>query len=115
MIDENIKSFLKNTNIERLHWNFWRESIILDVNQKSILIAPLAELAKLQGSGKFAKGGYFEKEQKIKVPISYESATSNQPKEFIEVWRGSNSPRSVGYRNALASVSGSTMNFEVEY
>jgi len=114
-VDENLKRFLNNTKIERLSWNYWRTSLGLTANQKPVLCVPLAELAKLQVAGEFEKGGYFEKAQKIKVPISYESAFENKPKEFIEVWRASNSPRSVGYKNALASVAASTLNFEVEY
>lgn len=114
-VDDNLKQYLEypdGAKIERLGWNYWRSSISLTANAKPILLAPLAEFGQLQIAGKFEEGGYFEEEKLIKVPISY---TSNQPKEFVQVWRSSNSTRSVGYKNALAQVSASTLNFEVEY
>ena len=120
-VSDDLKRFLKNTKIEILHWDHWRDFIALDVNRKLILSVPINEIAELQelvsGADTLTKKGwlakYFEKKQKIKVPISFDS--DNQPKEFMEVWRSRNSPQSIRYKNALATVSASTSNAEVTY
>jgi len=111
-----MQNFCRRNKILSLQWGSWRQYISLRVNNKPILLAPLTDLAELYVDGELKKGGYpKDDEQKIKVPISFESAESKQPKAFIEIWRGSPSSQSVGYSSALGSVSASTLNFEVEY
>jgi hypothetical protein len=107
-VDNNLKSFLKNTKIEVLAWGSLRQSVSLRVNEKNILFAPVDEIIELQKDRKLKNGklDLFAEPQKIKVPISFDD--DNQPKEFAEVWRISRSPNSVGYQNALGSVSAST-------
>lgn len=105
----------KEAKIGVLAWEMWRGCLGLKVNKNLILLTPpLAEVIELETQGKLSNPGSIKDEDtKIKVPVSFDD--NNQPKEFIEVWRGSASDRSLGYGNALGHVSFSTLNFEVEY
>lgn len=86
-----------------------------DANKNLILLTPpLAEVVELETKGVLSKlCGVKDEDTKIKVPVSFDD--NNNPKEFMEIWRGSASDRSLGYGNALAHVSFSTLNFEIEY
>ncbi|MCK5027713.1 MAG: hypothetical protein KAS07_04805 [Candidatus Pacebacteria bacterium] len=113
-VDQNIEHFLKSSNIKMLAWEPWREFLSLEVNKKLILLAPVEEFVELQVNRVLKNGGSpKDEEKKIKVPISFDD--QNNPEELIEIWRGSASNRSVGFSNALCSISASTLNFEVEY
>jgi hypothetical protein len=113
-VDPNLEDFLKNSKIKMLDWGLWRQFIGLHVNKKIILLAPIEEIVELQLNGVLKNGGSLKDEEtKIKVPILFDD--KNNPKEFIEIWRGSSSDRSIGFSNALGLVSASTLNFEVEY
>lgn len=105
----------KEAKIGVLQWEMWRGCLGLKANKNLILLTPsLAEVLELETQGKLSNPGSIKDEDtKIKVPVSFDD--NNQPKESIEVWRGSASDRSLGYGNALGHVSFSTLNFEVEY
>ncbi len=53
--------------------------------------------------------------EEIEIDVPYSFDDNNNPKEFMKIWRGSASHRSLGYGNALGHISFSTLNFEVEY
>lgn len=113
-VGEEIEFYLKSSKIKVLSWRSWREFIGLDVNQNAILLAPVEEIVELQTSRVLKNGGSIrDEDKKIRVPIVFDD--QNNPKEFTEIWRGSASNRSVGFSNALGSISASTLNFEVEY
>lgn len=113
-VDKDLEQFLKSSQIKMLSWSPWRQFIGLDVNKKTILLAPVEEIVELQVNRVLKNGGSIkDEEKKIRVPLSFDD--QNNPKEFIEIWRGNASDRSVGFSNALGSVSASTLNFEVEY
>ncbi len=117
-VDADLEEFLKNTQIKRLGWECWRQYLSLDVNNIPILLVPLKEIVELQTQGELQHwSGPSEKPQKIKVPISFEETTNGQEKvkEFIEVWRYVNGPKTVSYRNALGKISVSTFYDVVEY
>jgi hypothetical protein len=109
----------KEAKIGMLSWNMWRGCLGLDVQgdaQKNMifLTPPLTEVVELETKGALLNpGGIMTEDVKIKVPISFDD--KNNPKEFMDIWRGSHSDRSLGYGNALGHVSFSTLNFEVEY
>ena len=105
----------KEAKIGVLQWDMWRGCLGLKANKNLILLTPpLTEVVELATTGKLSNpGGVRDEDTKIKVPISFDD--NNKPKEFLEIWRGSASDRSLGYGNGLAHVSFSTLNFEVEY
>jgi len=105
----------KETKIEVLQWEMWRGCLGLKANKNLILLTPpLTEVIELETKGVLSKsGGVNDEDVKIKVPISFNDDKS--PKEFMEIWRGSASDKSLGYGNSLAHVSFSTLNYEVEY
>ena len=105
----------KEAKIGVLQWDMWRGGLGLKAHKNLILLTPpLTEVVELETKGVLSKPGWVKDEDtKIKVPVSFDD--NNNPKEFMEIWRGSASDRSLGYRNALANVSFSTLNFEVEY
>ena len=105
----------KEAKISVLQWEMWRGCLGLKANKNLILLTPpLTEVVELETKGVLSKpGGVRDEDTKIKVPVSFNDDRS--PKEFMEIWRGSASDRSLGYGNALAHVSFSTLNFEVEY
>lgn len=105
----------KEAKIGVLQWEMWRGCLGLKVNKNLILLTPpLTEVVELETKGVLSKPGrIMDKDVKIKVPYSFDD--ENKPKEFMEIWRGSASDRSLGYGNGLAHVSFSTLNFEVEY
>jgi hypothetical protein len=105
----------KEAKIAVLQWDMWRGCLGLKANKNLILLTPpLTEVVELETKGVLSKpGGVRDEDTKIKVPVSFDD--NNNPKEFMEIWRGSASDRSLGYGNALAHVSFSTLNFEVEY
>lgn len=98
-----------------LQWEMRRGSLGLKAQKNLILLTPpLTEVIELETKGVLSKpGGLKDEDKKIKVPVSFDN--NNKPKEFMDIWRGSSSDRSLGYGNALAHVSFSTLNFEVEY
>lgn len=113
-VDEDLKYYFKKSKIKVLSWLPWRQFIGLDVNQNAILLAPVEEIVELQTNRVLKNGGSIrDEDKKIRVPILYDD--QNNPKEFTEIWRGSASDRSIGFSNALGSISASTLNFEVEY
>lgn len=113
-VDKNLEYFLKNSEIKMIEWRILGDTLGLVVNKKLILLAPIGEIVELQVNRVLKNGGnVMDGEKKIKVPISFDD--QKNPKEFMEIWRGSNSDRSIGFSNALGSVSASTLNFEVEY
>jgi hypothetical protein len=112
-VDQSLKSFLKDNKIHVLAWKPWRQFMRLDVNNKPILLVPIEEIVELQINRLKNGGSVRDEEKKIKVPILFNE--QNNPKKFIEIWRGSPSDLSVGFHNALAWVSASSLNFEVEY
>jgi len=105
----------KESKIGVLAWDMWRGCLGLEANKNLILLTPpLTEVVELETKGVLSKpGGVRDEDTKIKVPVSFND--DKNPKEFMEIWRGSASDRSLGYGNALAHVSFSTLNFEVEY
>jgi len=105
----------KEAKIGILAWEMWRGCLGLKANKNLILLTPpLTEVVELETKGVLSKpGGVRDEDVKIKVPVSFNDDKS--PKEFMEIWRGSASDRSLGYGNGLAHVSFSTLNFEVEY
>lgn len=105
----------KEAKIGVLQWEMWHGCLGLKANKNLILLTPpLTEVVELETKGVLSKpGGVRDEDTKIKVPVSFNDDKS--PKEFMEIWRGSASDRSLGYGNALAHVSFSTLNFEVEY
>ncbi|MFZ2303679.1 MAG: hypothetical protein WAV98_02715 [Minisyncoccia bacterium] len=105
----------KEAKIGVLSWDMWRGCLGLKAHKNLILLTPpLIEVVELETKGVLSKpGGVRDEDVKIKVPVSFNDDKS--PKEFMEIWRGSASDRSLGYGNALAHVSFSTLNFEVEY
>ena len=105
----------KEAKISVLQWEMWRGCLGLKANKNLVLLTPpLTEVVELETKGVLSKPGWVKDEDtKIKVPVSFDD--NNNPKEFMEIWRGSASDRSLGYGNALAHVSFSTLNFEVEY
>lgn len=113
-VDEDLEYYFKNSKIKVLSWRPWRQFIGLDVNQNAILLAPVEEIVELQTNRLLKNGGSIrDEDKKIQVPILFDD--QNNPKEFTDIWRGSASNRSVGFSNALGSISASTLNFEVEY
>jgi len=105
----------KEVKIGVLQWKMWRGCLGLETNKNLVLLTPpLTEVVELETKGVLSKPGrIIDEYTKIKVPVSFDD--NNNPKEFMEIWRGSASDRSLGYGNALAHVSFSTLNFEVEY
>jgi len=106
----------KEAKISIIAWDMWRGCLGLKANKNLILLTPpLAEVVELETTGKLVNPSVDVKAEdiKIKVPVSFDG--ENNPKEFMEIWRGSASDRSLGYGNGLAHVSFSTLNFEVEY
>jgi len=105
----------KESKIGVLSWDMWRGCLGLKAHKNLILLTPpLTEVVELETTGVLSKPGFIKDEDtKVKVPVSFDD--NNKPKEFMEVWRGSASDRSLGYGNALGHVSFSTLNFEVEY
>ena len=105
----------KEAKIGVLSWDMWQGCLGLKAHKNLILLTPpLTEVVELETKGVLSKpGGVRDEDTKIKVPVSFNDDKS--PKEFMEIWRGSASDRSLGYGNALAHVSFSTLNFEVEY
>ena len=106
----------KEAKIGILAWEMWRGCLGVKANKNLILLTPpLTEVAKLETEGVLSRKSVDirAEDTKIKVPVSFDD--NNNPKEFMEIWRGSASDRSLGYGNALAHVSFSTLNFEVEY
>jgi len=106
----------KEAKISVLAWDMWRGCLGLKANKNLILLTPpITEVIELETTGKLANPSVDVKAEdtKIKVPVSFDD--ENKPKEFMEIWRGSASDRSLGYGNGLAHVSFSTLNFEVEY
>jgi len=106
----------KEAKISVLQWEMWRGCLGLKANKNLVLLTPpLTEVVELETKGVLSNKPVDIKAEdtKIKVPVSFNDDKS--PKEFMEIWRGSASDRSVGYGNALAHVSFSTLNFEVEY
>jgi len=112
---ESAKEEVKEAKIGVLQWEMWRGCLGFKANKNLILLTPLlTEVVELETKGVLSKpGGVRDEDTKIKVPVSFDD--NNNPKEFMEIWRGSSSDRSLGYGNALAHVSFSTLNFEVEY
>lgn len=112
---QDLKYLAKGAKIEALAWEMWRGCLVLRVNKNSIMLTPpLAEVVELETQGKLSNpGSYSAEDTKIKVPVSFDE--NNQPKKFIEVWRGSASDTSLGYGNALGHVSFSTRNLKVLY
>lgn len=111
----NLREIIKHAGINALEWRVWRQSLSLSANRKPVLLVPLDEIVELQVNGKLNNRKSLREDELIKVPLVYESATENLVKEYVGVWRNSASDRSIGYKNALASVSAHTLNFEVEY
>ena len=106
----------KEAKIGILAWEMWRGCLGVKANKNLILLTPpLAEVVELETEGVLSRKpvDIRAEDTKIKVPVSFDD--NNNPKEFMEIWRGSASDRSLGYGNALAHVSFSTLNFEVEY
>lgn len=113
-VDKNLEFFLKNSEIKILEWRIMGDTLGLAVNKKLILLAPIVEIVELQVNRVLKNGStVLDGESKIKVPISFDD--QKNPKEFMEIWRSSNSNRSIGFSNALGCVSASTLSFEVEY
>ena len=116
----------KEAKIGKLSWDMWRGCLGLNVQGKTersmiLLTPPLTEVVELERTGRI---GRHEKAttdivkaitEEIEIDVPYSFDDNNNPKEFMKVWRGSASDRSLGYGNALAHVSFSTLNFEVEY
>jgi len=114
--DNNVKYIAqKEAKIGILAWEMWRGCLGLKANKNLVLLTPpLTEVLELETKGVLSNpGGIRDEDTKIKVPFSFDD--ENNPNEFMEIWRGSASNRSLGYGNALAHVSFSTLNFEVEY
>lgn len=116
--DKKTNKYIKNnTTIKKFSWERWREFISVDVtilDKKKelicipIILVPIQELVHLMINGKFKDLNSRDvKREKIKVPISFESHTSNsKPKEFIEVWKSTGGTGNwISYCNALATVS----------
>ena len=124
---ENIKYIAeKEAKIGMLSWHMWRGCLSLTVQgnaqQNMILLTPpLTEVVELETTGKLRKhekaSGDLRKAmtEEIEIDVPYSFDDNNNPKEFMKVWRGSSSSKSLGYGNALGHVSFSTLNFEVEY
>lgn len=113
-VDEELEYYFRDSKIKVLAWRPWRQFIGLDVNKEPILLAPVEEIVELQANGVLKNPGTIKDEdKKIQVPTLFDD--HNNPQRFTEIWRGSASNRSVGFSNALGSVSASTLNFEVEY
>jgi len=115
--NENVKYIAeKESKISVLQWEMWHGCLGLKANKNLILLTPpLTEVVELETKGSLSNKpvDIRAEDTKIKVPVSFNDDKS--PKEFMEIWRGSASDRAVGYSNALAHVSFSTLNFEVEY
>lgn len=115
--DENVTYVTKN-KIGLLEWGIWHGGLALYADKNAILLTPpFTELRELEAGtlprpNKKTFGAGVE-DTRIKVPISFDD--NNNPKEFMDVWRGSQNENSLGYGNALGHVSFSTLNFEVEY
>jgi hypothetical protein len=97
-------------NIEMLEWSYWNSFLCLKANKKSVLLAPLNKFAELQAFGRLKNATKYGEAEKIKAPVRFHPK-SNQPIEFIEIFRTEIHPRCVGYENALASVHAQTSGF----
>ena len=118
--NEDIKYIAKKeAKIGMLSWGMWCGCLSLTVQgngQKNVILLtpPLSEVVELEINGGLTNPGSLRDEDvKIKVPVSFDD--QNKPKEFMDVWRGSASEKSLGFGNALGHVSFSVLNFEVEY
>ncbi|KKS07574.1 MAG: hypothetical protein A2570_00450 [Candidatus Brennerbacteria bacterium RIFOXYD1_FULL_41_16] len=112
----------KEAKIGMLSWDMWRGCLGLKAHKNLILLTPpLTEVVELETTGKLKKhekaSGDLRKAmtEEIEINVPYSFDDNNNPKEFMKVWRGSASDRSLGYGNALGHISFSTLNFEVEY
>lgn len=114
---EDIKYIVeKETKIGMLSWSTWRGCLSLEAQRNLILLTPpLTEVLELETKGALTNPGRDAKadDVKIRVPVSFDD--KNNPKEFMEIWRGTATDRSLGFGNALGHVSFSVLNFEVEY
>ena len=113
--DENV-TYITKDKVGVLEWGIWHGGLALYADENPILLTPpLTELRELETEGVLSskRSGFKDEDTKIKVPVSFDD--NNDPKEFMEIWRGSANKRALGYGNALAHVSFSTLNFEVEY
>ncbi len=110
-----MKNFCEKNKIQILGWERWREYLSLRINKKPILLVPIKEFGIIQTGGKLDNQAKIlgREERAVQVPISF--SEDGKPKNHIQIWRSSASSESVGYSNALASVSASILNFEVEY
>ncbi len=136
VISQNIGGidFLENANgdvkyiaeeeakISVLQWDMWRGCLRLVANKNLILLTPpLIEVVEIETTGKLKEhekaSGDLRKAmtEEIEIDVPYSFDDNNNPKEFMKIWRGSASHRSLGYGNALGHISFSTLNFEVEY
>ena len=114
-VGDSAKRIVEDIKIWSLSWSRWRQFLSLEANKIPILLVPVEEFAILQTGGKLDNHSKTlgREERAIQVPVSF--SDDGKPKDHIEVLRSSASSESVSYHNALASVSASTLNFEVEY
>lgn len=113
----------KEAKIEMLSWDMWRGCLGLNIQGNAIksimlLTPPLTEVVELETTGKLKKAPTnlmkaMTEEIEIDVPYSFDD--SNNPKEFMKVWRWSPNDRLLRYGNALGHISFSTSNGEVMY
>jgi hypothetical protein len=110
-----MQNFCKRSGIELIEWGRWREYLSLSVNKKLILIVPIEEFGILQLGGKLSseRKTLGREITTVKVPFSFDD--QGKPKEFMEIERSTNNDKAIGFGNGLGWISGSTLNYEVEY
>lgn len=117
--DDEIVRYCERHGIKSFRWETWNQYITATVNEEFfVMMAPIHKFIELQTNGKLSNesfvGTRIDNEQvKVDVPLALND--DGTAKKTMPVWHSTASPKSIGYMNELVSISGHTLNFEVEY
>lgn len=116
---DEIKDYCKRQGLQSFRWETWNQYITATVNDEFfVMMVPIQKFIELQTNGKLSNesfvGTRIDNEQvKMDVPLALND--DGTAKKTMPIWHGTASPKSIGYMNELVSISGHTLNFNVEY
>jgi len=117
--NDEIKNYCKRHDIQSFRWETWNQYITVTINDEFfVMMAPIHKFIELQTIGKIRNESYVGTQlnnEQIKVDVPLALNEDGSAKKTMPVWHSTASAKSVGYMNDLVSISGHTLNFNVEY
>jgi hypothetical protein len=119
VIPKEVKEYCMNNGIYSLGWRYWRNTINLQANEKTILLVPMDEFDYLSKHGKVSDGatGSESLGEQRKIRVAYKYDKQGTPLEYADVWfyAGALGSHVLQYYNKLARFSAYVQHTEIVY